>query len=251
MDRLIHTALNALSVRRDAQVTQAQNLANQNVPGFRRDLDNDGGARYLREAGAATSRAFRMETGPAKFSQDPGARQATENMLDIAIGDEGYFYSLPENGVPALTRRGDLRVDVDGNLRNGAGDQMLDIGLNPLNIPPYRQIVFDPLGEIFIEPLDGEPGELQQVGTLATIGATNVPLLKGLDGNIRAAQGELPPPDQQAEVMQGELESSNVNTVEELIASINMQREFEMGIRMIKAAAEIDEGGARLMRAPE
>ncbi|MCE8421829.1 flagellar biosynthesis protein FlgF, partial [Rhodovulum sulfidophilum] len=61
MDRLIHTALNSLANLRDTRVIQAQNLANQTVPGFRRDLTNEGDARFLKAMGAASARAFQTE----------------------------------------------------------------------------------------------------------------------------------------------------------------------------------------------
>ena len=51
--------------------------------------------------------------------------------------------------------------------------------------------------------------------------------------------------------MQGALEGSNVNATEELISSIELQRSFELNIRMISTAKEIDEAGSRLLRMPE
>lgn len=251
MDRMIHTALNALAVRRDAKTTQAQNLANMNVPGFRRDLENDGGTQFLEQMRVASSRAFRTETGPAGFSTEAGFLNPTGEELDVAIADEGYFFIRPETGDPALSRRGDLRIDADGVLRNGAGDVMLDVNREQIVIPPHRSMTINELGEIWIEPQGGGPGDVALVGTLATANPPVADLTKGLDGRIRSKDGQLPVPDQQARVLQGTLEGSNVNPVEELIASIELQRSFELGVRMISIAREIDEAGASLMRAPE
>ncbi|WP_447248499.1 flagellar basal body rod protein FlgF [Meridianimarinicoccus sp. RP-17] len=248
---MIHTALNALAVRRDAKTTQAQNLANMNVPGFRRDLENDGGTMFLEQMRAASSRAFRMETGPAGFSAKAGFLNPTGEDLDVAIADQGYFFIRPENGDPALSRRGDLRIDADGVLRNGAGDVMLGIDQEQIVVPAHRSVTINELGEIRIAPQGGEPGEVVLVGTLATAAPPVTDLAKGLDGHIRPKDGPLPAPDQQARVLQGTLEGSNVNPVEELIASIDLQRSFELGVRMISTAREIDEAGASLMRAPE
>lgn len=251
MDRMIHTALNALAVRRDAKVTQAQNLANMNVPGFRRDLENDGGTMFLEQMRTASTRAFRMETGPAAFSAESGFLNPTGEELDVAIADEGYFFIRPETGDPALSRRGDLRIAADGVLRNGAGDVMLDVNQEQIVIPPHRSMTINELGEIWIDPQGGGPGDVVLVGTLATASPPVADLTKGLDGRIRSKEGPLPMPDQQAKVLQGTLEGSNVNPVEELIASIELQRSFELGVRMISMAREIDEAGASLMRAPE
>ena len=57
--------------------------------------------------------------------------------------------------------------------------------------------------------------------------------------------------DQSIGVVQGVLERSNVNTTEELIASIELQRSFEVNLRLITAARDMDEAGAALMKMPE
>ena len=62
MDRMIFTALNGLCNLRDAQSVSAQNLSNQNVPGFRRDLVNAGPTKFLTELNSLTGRAFQTHT---------------------------------------------------------------------------------------------------------------------------------------------------------------------------------------------
>lgn len=252
MDRLIYTSLNAIANLRDRQVTVAQNLSNQTVPGFRRDLPRDGRAGFLEQFEGLTSRAFQLDRGPAAFATMPGFLDQTGEPMDVAIPDDGYFYVRPENGAPALSRRGDLRIGADGALLNGAGDRMLDQSLNPVTIPPFRSMVIDDIGRITIEPLGGEPGQTVPVAMLASVvPAAGTALEKGLDGQIRTPEGTVPAPNQGARVMQGALERSNVNTTEELIAQIEIQRHFEVNLRMVKTAQEIDEAGSRLMRMPE
>jgi flagellar basal-body rod protein FlgF len=252
MDRMIYTALNALAVNRDSQVTQAQNLANQMVPGFRRDLPNEGETFFLNLEGSMVPKAFNLEKGQAGFSNQLGMLNRTDEELDVAIADQGFFYVQPEQGDAALSRRGDLRRDIDGTLRNGAGEAMLGPDLAPIQLPEYRNIRITDIGEIFIEPLDGVGGEAVLAGVLATVvPAEDLKLTKGLDGQIRPVEGPLPPPDQRAEVLQGTLEASNVNPVEELLSSMEMQRQFELGMRMVMTARDIDEGGARVLQAPE
>lgn len=254
MDKLIYTALNALAVNRDTRVSQAQNLANQNVPGFRRDLPNEADTRFADIVGQFNTRAFRMEGGPAGFSQEEGTMTQTDEPLDVAISGKGFFHILPESGQPAYSRRGDLRTDVTGQLVNGAGDVMLNPNGEAIILPPHESMFITDIGEIFIRPV-GAPREAAPVlaGTLATsVPADNIRLTKGLDGEIRpVGDGALPPADQTAKVMQGVLEGSNVNPVDELLTSIELQRGFELGMRMVQTAKEMDESGARAMQAPE
>lgn len=252
MDRLIYTALNSLGNLRGTQIVTAQNLANQNVPGFRRDTLSEGQAFVMEDQGSLEPRAFQIGREQASFSDVSGFMNQTGEDLDIAIPDKGWFYVQPDgDGAPALSRRGDLRVGLAGELVNGAGEAILDQQLRPINLPPFRKIVIDDVGTISIEPIDGAPGERIEVATLATTLATGTKLVKGEDGQIRPVTGPLPRPDQQAKVMQGVLEGSNVNTTEELIASIDLQRNFELNMRIVSTAKEMDEAGASLLRMPE
>ncbi|RHZ94332.1 flagellar biosynthesis protein FlgF [Cereibacter sphaeroides] len=251
MDRLIHTALNSLANLRDTRVIQAQNLANQTVPGFRRDLTNEGDARFLKAMDAASARAFQTERGPHLFSSAPGLLNQTGEPMDVAIAEEGWFFVQPEGGEPALSRRGDLRLTADGRLLNGAGEAMLDPAMQPIELPPVRALIVDETGRILYEPQDGPPGQQVEGPLIATTIPDGVTLRKDPDGQIRAGDEPLPPPDQRARVLQGVLEGSNVNTMEELVSSIELQRTFELNLRMISSAKELDESGARLLRPPE
>lgn len=252
MDRAIFTALNAISIRQDARITQSQNLANMSVPGFRRDIPNEGATKYLDPAGGLGVRAFQMESAVTRFSDRAGTLSQTGADFDVAIAQDGYFFAMGAEGMPGLTRRGDLRQDAEGALMNGAGQRMLGEDMAPIVLPPHRSMRITDLGEIHIEPADGPAGQTVLAGMLATVApAPGTPLTKGLDGLIRADDGTVPPPDQGARVLQGVLEASNVNPVEELLASIDVQRGYEIGMRMILQMRTIDEAGASLMQAPQ
>lgn len=253
MDRLIYTSLNSLANLRDTQVVVAQNLANSAVPGFRSDLANEGSAHFLSALESHTSRVFQLERGPHGFSERPGALSRTGDSMDIAIVERGYFYIQPEGGgAPALSRRGDLRTGADGVLTNGAGEVLLGTDLQPVILPPFRSIAIDDLGQITLEPANGAPGERVQVATLATlVPDESLELAKSPDGRIRMADGSaLPGPDQMARVTQGALEGSNVDSTGELIASIELQRSFELNMRMIQTARDTDEAALSLLRMP-
>lgn len=253
MDKFIHTALNAMGTLRGVHSVNAQNLANMNVPGFRRDFIAEGASFVLPDPeGALGARAFQLSREEAGFSDLPGFMDKTGEDLDIAIPDKGYFYVQPETGgPPALTRRGDLRVGLNGELVNGAGDAVLSQAMTPITLPPFRNIVIDDIGRITIEPIDGAPGERLEVATIGTTDAAGLRLTKGEDGQIRPIGAPMPMPNQTAKIAQGVLEGSNVNSTEELISSIDLQRSFELNMRMVSTAKELDEAGVRLMRMPD
>ena len=116
-------------------------------------------------------------------------------------------------------------------------------------------------GEILIEALGGEPGELPvNVGNIATlVPEEGARLKKTLDGHIRYEPNlnedgteEIIPiePNQQAKLTSGFLEKSNVNAIEEMVNTIDQMRKFEMHVKMIQMTEELDAAGASLMRLP-
>lgn len=253
MDRLIHTALNSLGNLRDQRVVSAQNLANLNVPGFRRDLSNEGTAHFIAALDSLTGRAMQLERGAHGFSRAPGPLEQTGDPMDLAIADRGFFFVRPPGGgEPALSRRGDLQLGPGGVLQNGAGETVLDGEMQPIVLPPFRSLEVNDLGQLVITPADGAAGDRVLVATLATVDPPDeLDLRKSPDGRIRTADGSaLPSPDQRAKVLQGVREGSNVNATMELIDSIELQRTFELNLRMIQTAREMDEAGSALLRPP-
>lgn len=250
MDKLIFTAMNTVNNIYDNRSVRAQNMANISVPGYRRDLGTKpSGSAFLNVMNGFQSRAFALKNDGNIFETTPGQLSQTNEAMDIAIRGNGYFF-IKGNGDVSLTRRGDLSVDNDGFLVNGASARLLDAELNPIAIPAYRSITFSSNGEIIIEPVGGEAGTRVKVGQLATTLANGVALKKYPDGEIRAPNGKIPEIDQIPRVLQHNVELSNVNITDELVNSIQDQRQYEINIKLISTAQELDEGSSSLMRLP-
>ena len=251
MDRMVHTLMNSMQTVQDLQAISAQNLANMNVPGYRRDLPAQANSYVLRDDQSFEARMFASETEFGSFASEVGFMDQTGDPFDVAIMEDGYFFVKEGNGEVGLTRRGDLRTDGAGQLVNGAGEMVLDTNMSPITLPPYRTMQITEVGQIVIEPIDGAPGETVEIATIGTVVPDpNATMAKGLDGLIRNLDGTLPQPNQMASIRQGVLEGANVNATEELISSITIQRAFEMNMRMINTAKELDEAGTEIMRAP-
>ena len=71
-----------------------------------------------------------------------------------------------------------------------------------------------------------------------------------MDGKIRKLDGSIPDVDQSGLFAQGILEGSNVNAIEEMVLSMDMQRQFEINVKLIKQAEEIDKSSTKLMSLP-
>jgi len=248
---MIHTALNSLKNLHDIRQTTAQNLSSVDIPGFRKDLPNEGGSGFIEAMDTASARVMNLETGKAGFSDKQGALRQLGAQTDVAIMSEGYFFVQPKQGEIALSRRGDFSINAEGFLMNGAQELMLDEGLQPMQMPAFSEFQITENGEISVSPMDGPAGQFQAVGVLGTTSARGEVLTKGADGQIRRFDGTVPDVDQQVTLVQGALEASNVDPVEELVLSLDAQRQFEIGVKFIKMAEDIDRGGAELMRLPQ
>ena len=140
MDRLAQTALSALRQMQDNKFDLAHNLANVNVPGFRRDLPNEGNAGFLKELEKLSAKVLPLETEVRKFSNESGQLQNTGLETDVAVLNDGFFYIQPENGEIALSRRGDLGLNAQNQLVNGVGDLVLSDGLEPIILPNFTSM---------------------------------------------------------------------------------------------------------------
>ncbi len=250
MDKLIHTALSTLRISSLGDTLHASNLAKASVPGFRRDLEAASEVKVLDGRYQLRSRAFTIRGTSSAFSEKQGEIRFTGLSTDVAINGPGYFIIQQEGGDPYLSRRGDLRVNANNQLTDGVGALMLDNGLQPINLPPFRELSIGEDGRITITPIGAEPGETEQMGFLGTTLAEGLELQKSADGAIRLPDGTVPPADQQPQILNGALETSNVNPVEELIDTLKRQREYELNVKLISIARDLDEAGASIMRMP-
>ena len=250
MDKLIYTAFNTVNNIYDNRSVRSQNLANVNVPGYRRDIGAKSvGTAFLDKFNTLQTRGLAIRDDKNYFVSDPGTLSQTDLATDIAIRGDGYFL-VQGLGEPSLSRRGDLKVSAEGVLQNGTSQQMLDRNLQPIQIPEFRSLKVTDNGEVIIEPLGSEPGTTQTVSQLGMTLANGAELKKFADGEIRIVDGSVPQFDEEVSVVPGHLELSNVNITDELVNSIEDQRQYEINIKLISSAGEIDEGGASLMRLP-
>jgi len=249
MDRSIYTALNSMNILRDNQSVTAQNLANVSVIGYRKDVSINFSSVYLDRDNGLDPRVLALQE-PGGFDNTPGPMQQTGAPLDLAVDGGGYFIVRPVNGEISLSRRGDFTVSADGTVRDGTGTQPLSTELQPITIPPHRKIAVSGDGIINIEPLNGPLGQTVRVAQIATTFGSEVPLAKTIDGFVRPVDGSVPEPDNRTLLLSGFLEGSNVKSVDELVSGIDQSRAYEINVKFLTTAKDIDEATASLMRMP-
>ena len=250
MDKLIYTAFNTLNNIYDNRSVRAQNMSNISVPGYRRDIGTKAsGTAFVVGENTLNTRALAIRDDKNYFEAAPGTLSQTDTPTDIAIRGAGYLI-VQGLGEPSLSRRGDLKVGENGLLLNGASAKVLNKALQPINVPPHRTIKINETGDVLIEPLGSAPGTEQNLGRIAMTFADGVELKKFPDGEIRDVDGTVPPPEEGVRVIPKFIELSNVNITEELVNTIEDQRQYEINVKLISSTSELDQAGASLLRMP-
>lgn len=247
MDRLIYTSLTALRGAQARQTATANNLANASTPGFRAEMA---------EAQAIWLRGPQVD-GRAVASEEvigadmrAGTVTATGRDLDLTLDGNALLAVQAEDGAEAYTRRGDLQLSESGLLTTGDGHPVLG-NQGPLIIPPADSLRIDREGRVWIVPAGGDPQAPQEVGQLKLASPLGSPVFKGLDGLFRVPDGGILPEDFEARVKSGALEGSNVNASYALTEMIEASRNWDMQLKMIGDARDLDAATAELMQLPQ
>lgn len=242
MDRLIYTALTGLQRAEERQQVTANNLANAQTPGFRREMAALE-AGWLAPGGAALSSRVQSGAESPHDLLNAGRVEATGNALDIALDGGAWLAVADDTGAEALTRRGDLHLAADGRLLTGDGRAVIgDAG-------PIR------IANGFAALRVGRNGELQTRATadapyttiarIKLVSPDPKTLARGADGLFRAPTMNADP---LATLTEGSLERSNVEPTTALVELIDQSRNFEMQTKLLTAARDMDEATAALMR---
>ena len=240
MDRALFIAMSAAKEAELVQRVNNHNLANASTTGFKADF----AALVDRsvQGPGYPDRSYTQGLETRAFDTRPGTIEQTGRDLDVAIMVEGWFTIQAPDGSQALTRRGDFHINADGMLTTGDGDLVLGVD-GPILVPPAQSLVIGEDGTVSIRPVGQPVNALAQVNRLNLVKPPLEQLQKGEDGYIRftGPAGELRP-DASIRVGNGMLERSNVNPVDAMVRLIELQRNFEMQINMMK---RIDDNGRK------
>ncbi len=244
MDRMLYLAMTGARQMLMQQAAASNNLANAASPGFRADLE---AFRAMPVFGPGQpSRVYAMAERPAVNFQ-PGTLETTGNDLDVAVDGEGFLAVQAADGTEAYTRAGDLRLNGNGMLETGNGRPVLGNG-GPVAMPPAESIVIAADGTVSIRPVGQGSDALVTVDRLKLVKPDTKELYKGEDGLFRQKSGADLEADASVRVVQGALETSNVNAVAEMINMITYQRNFELQVKAMQSAEKNDTAMSSLLR---
>lgn len=238
----------------DAQQTSldviANNLANVSTNGFKRSraVFEDLLYQTLRQPGAQSSQSTQIPAGlqlgtgarPVSTARihTQGSLQQTSNDLDVAIDGAGFLQVLLPDGTTAYTRDGSLQRDNQGQLVTSSG-----YPIQPsITIPSNATTVTIAKDGVVSVVLSGS-STTTQVGSLQVATFINVGGLQSVGENLylETASSGAPTPNTPGSngagvLVQGYVETSNVNVAEELVSMIQTQRAYELNSKVVSTS---------------
>ncbi len=241
----------------DAQQTNmsviANNLANVNTTGFKRDraVFNDLIYQNLRQVGAQSSENTELPSGlmlgtgvkvvATQKEHSQGNIVQSGNSLDVAVQGKGYFQVLHPDGNIVYTRDGSFSLTADGVLVTPNGYE-----LQPSMTVPTDATSLTIGSDGVVSVLQSGSNTPTQIGQIELAYFVNPQGLEPIGDNLyretNASGGvntAIPGSDSTGTLIQGALESSNVNVVEELVNMIETQRAYEMNSKAISTTDEM------------
>lgn len=253
MNQALWIAKTGLDAQQTKMSTIANNLANAGTTGYKRSraIFEDLLYQNVRQVGAQSSQDTQLPSGlmlgtgvrvvatEKLFTQ--GNLAQTDNLLDMAIQGRGFFQVLLPDGTQAYTRDGSFQVDDQGQMVTSAGYVMqpsVTIPENALSV----NIGSD--GTVSVR-LPGSSA-VSQIGTIQLADFVNPAGLQPVGENLYlesnasgSPQTGNPSLNGLGSVVQGYVESSNVNVVEELVNMIETQRTYEMNSKAISTTDQM------------
>ncbi len=253
MFRSLYTAASGMTAQQTNLDNVANNLANANTAGFRKrrvqfqdmiyqNMVTPGAAATQQTVSAGMQIGLGTRASATEILQSQGDFQQTGNSLDLAIQGLGYFQVLMPNGQTAYTRSGSFHLDSQGNVVTADGNALqptltipadatsITIGSDgTVTVTQPGQTQSQQIGQIQLATFPN-PGGLNSIGTnlLLPTSSSGDPIV----GNPGGSEGL-------GTLVQGSLEQSNVNTVEEFIQMILAQRSYEANSQVAKAADQM------------
>ena len=218
MDNAIYATLTRQSGLMKEMRVVANNIANVNTTGFRRE-----GVIFAEHLSALDRRGDTLSMADARgrlVDLDQGVLTQTNGRYDLAIEGEGFFLVETPDG-NQLTRAGSFIPGPEGDLMTADGYRVLDEGQAPIIIPAgASHVAVSPDGTLSANGIS-----FGRVGVFVPPEGAQITHQGGTSFSLN----EAPEPLENPNVRQGFLEESNVDTVFEISRMIEVQRAYELG----------------------
>ncbi|KAA0683603.1 flagellar basal-body rod protein FlgG [Roseomonas genomospecies 6] len=243
VETISNNIANATTTGFKKQRAEFQDLLYQN---FRRIGSTSSDAGTIVPTGVQVGAGVRVAAVARVLEQ--GNLTVTDNKLDVAINGSGYFQVQLPSGDTAYTRAGNFKLSPEGIIVTADGYPVQPA----ITIPAEAvDVAINASGEVLVK-LDGQVAQ-QNVGQIQLSTFANAAGLEAVGDNLflqTGASGEAvggnPGAPGFGRVVQGALETSNVNIVQEITTLISAQRAYEMNSKVIKTTDEMMQQASQL-----
>ncbi|QJQ94415.1 MULTISPECIES: flagellar basal body rod protein FlgF [Halomonadaceae] len=238
MDRILYTAMSGAKQSMTQQAVVNNNLANVSTAGFRAQLHAMRAVPVQGDGALPTRVSVAATTPGSDFSQGP--MMSTGRELDVALKGNAWLAVQTADGGEAYTRRGDLQVDGNGVVLITGRPVMGEGG--PIIVPLGSSVSIGADGTLSAIGAGEDPDALVDVGRLKLV-TPDVAMNRGDDGLFRPPLNEEGEPgilqaNEEARLVSGTLEGSNVSAIESMVAMIDVARRYDMQMKVIDSANE-------------
>lgn len=241
---MLYVAMSGAKQNMHAQAINSNNLANVSTTGFRADLV-DAESRQLYGPGFPSRVNSIIDNSTTDFSN--GSIATTGRNLDVAVNGKGWFVVQTNDGTEALTRNGSFKISPEGLLVNNQNLPVLGES-GPISIPQAQKVEINDNGTVNVLPIGELATSLVVLDRLKLVNPANSEIIKGKDGMVRLKNGGAFENDSNISIVSGALENSNVNSIEAMVNMIELQRQFEMQIKLMHQAEKNDEQTAQMLK---
>ena len=242
MDHLIYTAMSGAKHVMEQQATTSNNLANATTTGFRAQIDAFRSVPIVGDG--SPTRSFVVDASVGN-DYTPGPTEQTGRSLDVAVQGSGWLTVQQDDGTEAYTRSGSLKTNENGVLQTQKGQTVLGND-GPISIPPNLKIAIGDDGTVSSIDTTTSPSTVTILGTMKLVNPPTQTLVRGDDGLFRTASGTAADVDPNVKVQGGALEGSNVNVVDAMVSMINLSRQFDLHMSMLKTAETTEQSAEQL-----
>jgi flagellar basal-body rod protein FlgG len=263
MNPALRTAASGMMAQQTRTEVIANNLANVNTTGFKRsraqfeDLlyQNVQNPAIIGTPDANSNPAIQVGRGTrlnaVQRVHTGGSLEQTNRPLDLALEGDGYFQVQLPNGQVAYTRDGSFSISDTGTLVTSGGQTVVPGIKFPTDA---SNIAISTNGTVSIQQ-GNDATRVVEVGRIEIARFMNPSGLTALGENLYSetpASGApivgFPQDDAFGRVVQGHLESSNVEIVQEMVDMITSMRAYEINSKAIKNAEEMMQVANNMVR---
>lgn len=253
MFKSLNTAATGMQAQQTNMDVVANNIANSSTVGFKKARAEFEDLMYhtVKEPGAQSGLnsisptgvqvGLGVKTSAVHKDFDQGSTKITKNPLDIEIQGSGFFpVQLPDGSI-AYTRDGSFKKGPDGRLQDKNG-----FVLQPEIVVPPDASGIEIGSDGAVNIVTGINTQPQNIGQMLLVNFVNPAGLRNIGKNLYVPSNSSGLPQQGnpgqnnlGVLAQGQLETSNVNIVDEMVSMISAQRAYETNSKVIQAADQM------------